>query len=98
MIQKRFKYFGNIIFYIFYEVFNFLLYLYIKTTNLSTKNNTLHPWIAENNKYFSYFQNYLGILDNIHTLTYVLASNIVVYQNWKTVLLKNVLKVYTKNI
>ncbi len=40
IIQKKFQYFSNIIFYIFHEVLNSLLYLQIKIINLPTKDDT----------------------------------------------------------
>lgn len=51
----------------------------MKTINLSIKNDALYPQIINNIKYFSYFQSYLGVLDDIHILAHIPAAENAAY-------------------
>lgn len=92
--QEKFQHFSNNVFYIFYEIFNFLLYLHMKTINLPTKNNTWYFQTANNPKYFLYFWNYLGILNNTYILAYVSIINGIIYENQNSILLTNIFWAY----
>lgn len=54
---------------------NFLIYLHAEIINFPNKNNTLHLCIAENNKYFPYFQDCLGALDDIYISAHIPSIN-----------------------
>lgn len=74
----------------FHEVFILLLHLHLQTVNLSTKDDVLHPRIANNTKYFPYFQDCLGALDNTYIPAHVPVVNSAAYQNWKRTLSQTV--------
>lgn len=73
--------------YVFHKVLNFLINSHIKIVNLSTKDDALYLCIVENDKYFFYFQDYLGILNDIYIPVYISFINRVAYQNRKSMLL-----------
>lgn len=59
-VQEKFQHSGNTVSHIFHEVLNSLMHLHAKIVNLPTKDDVLHPRIAEDNKYFLYFQDCLA--------------------------------------
>lgn len=85
-MQEKFQYSGDTISHVFHKVLNYLLYLYAETVNLPTKDDALHPRIADNPKYFPYFQDCLGALDGTYIPAHILATNGTAYQNQKGVL------------
>ena len=82
-IQEKFERFGDIVSYVFHEVFTLLLYLHIKIVNLSTKDDVLHPQIIDNTKYFPYFW---GVLNGKHIPVHIPAIDCTAYQNRKRIL------------
>lgn len=54
-VQEKFQHCGDTVFHVFYKVFTLLLHLHVEIFNLPTKDDVLHPKIADNIKYFSYF-------------------------------------------
>ena len=79
VVQEKFQHFGDTVSHVFYEVFISLLYLHTETVNLPTKDNALYPQIADNTKYFLYFQDCLGALDGTHIPAHIPAVDGVVY-------------------
>lgn len=74
------------------------MHLHAKIVNLPTKNHALYQRIAEDKKYFPYFQDCLGVLDDTHIPTHILSINGAAYQNRKDILLQNVLRVCTMDL
>lgn len=75
VVQEKFQYSGHTVSSVFHKVSISLFHLYVETVNLSTKDNILHPQIAEDTKYFSYFQDYLDALDGIYIPAHISATN-----------------------
>lgn len=97
-VQEIFQYSEGTVSHIFHEVLSFLLHLHTEIINLPTKDDAIHPRIAEDSKYFPYFQDCLGELDGTHIPTHVSSINGAAYRNRKDVLSQNVLGVCTMDL
>lgn len=75
-----------------------MLHLHAEIVNLPTKDDALHPRIADDTKYFPYFQHCLGALDGTHIPAHVPAAEGAAYRNRKGVLSQNVLGVCTMDM
>ena len=97
-VQEKFQHSGDTVSHVFHEVLSSLLYLHAETVNLPTKDDVLHPRIADDTKYFPYFQDCLSALDGTHISAHVLAADGAAYRNRKGVLSQNALGVCTMDI
>lgn len=70
-LQKTFQHSGPTISLVFYEMLNVILILHQKTIILPTISEPLDSRIVDNTKYFPYFKDCLGVLDNIHLLMHL---------------------------
>lgn len=72
-VQEKFQHSSYTVSHVFHEVLSSLLHLHAETINPPTKDDALHPRIANDTKYFPYFQNCLGALDGTrtHTLAHI---------------------------
>ncbi len=97
-VQEKFQYSEGTFSHVFHEVLSFLLHLHVEIVNLPTKNDAIHPRIAEDSKYFPYFQDCLGELDGTNIPAHVPSINGAAYRNRKGVLSQNVLGVCTMDL
>lgn len=74
------------------------MHLHAEIVNLPTKDHALHQRIAEDKKYFPYFQGCLGVLDGTHIPAHIPSINGAAYRNRKVVLSQNVLRVCTMDL
>jgi hypothetical protein len=74
-------------------VLDALLILYTKYVKLPTTATPLSDRIAEDNKYFPWFEDYLGALDRTHIPAKVPTEDQVRYRNRKGSLTQNILAV-----
>lgn len=74
------------------------MHLHAEIVNLPTKDHALHQRIAEDKKYFPYFQDCLGVLDGTHIPAHIPSINGAAYRNRKGVLSQNVLRVCTMDL
>lgn len=69
-LQENFQHFGAKISLVFHEMLAVMMILYQKTILLPNSSKLLDPRIADDTKYFPYFENYLGALDDTDLLAH----------------------------
>ena len=84
---------GIIISFVFYKVLAALLILYKKTITLPNISKSLDSCIADNTKYFFYFENCLRVLDGTHLLADLSFVIVPLYQDCTDWLSQNILGV-----
>ncbi|WP_375449288.1 hypothetical protein [uncultured Nostoc sp.] len=92
-LQETFQYLGATISLVFYEVLATLLILHKKTITLPNASEPLDSRIADDTKYFLYFENWLRALDGTHLLAHLPSVIVPLYRNRKGWLSQNVLGV-----
>ena len=92
-LQETFQHSGATISLVFHEVLAALLILHKKTITLPNTSKPLDSRIADDTKYFPYFENCLGALDGTHLPAHLPSVIAPPYRNRKGWLSQNVLGV-----